>query len=85
VRHVVMFSLARCILIQISATPSNMGDGLIPVSECSNQTSFMIRMYIEIDVDDDNYLYQMLFDNTCMLSICCKPMMLSTLIWLKLA
>jgi hypothetical protein len=45
----------------------------------------MIHMYIEIDVDDDNYLYQMMFDNTCMLSICCKPMMLSTLIWLKLA
>jgi hypothetical protein len=45
----------------------------------------MIHMYIEIDVDeDDNYLYQMLFDNTCMLSIGCKCMMLSTLIWLKL-
>jgi hypothetical protein len=45
----------------------------------------MIHMYIEIDVDeDDNYLYQMLFDNTCMLSIGCKRVMLSTLIWLKL-
>jgi hypothetical protein len=37
-----------------------------------------------MDVDDDNYLYQMLFHNTCMLSIGCKSMMLSTLIWLKL-
>jgi hypothetical protein len=46
----------------------------------------MIHMYIEMNVydEDDNYLYQMLFDNTCMLSIGCKPMMLSTLIWLKL-
>jgi hypothetical protein len=36
----------------------------------------MIHMYIEIDVDvgDYNYLYQMLFDNTCMLSIGCTPM-----------
>jgi hypothetical protein len=46
----------------------------------------MIHMYIEMNVDDEdyNYLYQTLFDNTCMLSIGCKPMMLSTLIWLKL-
>jgi hypothetical protein len=36
----------------------------------------MIHMYIEIDIDDEyyNYLYQMLFDNTCMLSIGCTPM-----------
>jgi hypothetical protein len=38
----------------------------------------------ENDIDDDNYLYQMLVDNTRMLSIGCKPMILSTLIWLKL-
>jgi hypothetical protein len=44
----------------------------------------MIHMYMEMNVDDDNYLYQMLFDNTCMLSIGHKPMALSTLIWLKL-
>jgi hypothetical protein len=44
----------------------------------------MIHMYIEIDVDDEDYncLYQMLFDNNCMLIVCCKPMMLSTRIWL---
>jgi hypothetical protein len=44
----------------------------------------MIHMDHEMDIDDDNHLYQMLFDNTCMLSIGCKHMMLSTLIWLKL-
>jgi hypothetical protein len=44
----------------------------------------MIHMAYEKDIEDDNYLYQILFDNTCMLSIGCKPMMLSTLIWLKL-
>ncbi len=43
----------------------------------------MIHMYIEIDIDYYNYLYQMLFDNTCMLSVGFKPMMLTTLIWLK--
>jgi hypothetical protein len=37
-----------------------------------------------MDVDDDNCLYQMLFDNICMLSIGCKPMILTTLILLKL-
>jgi hypothetical protein len=41
-------------------------------------------MYYEMDVGDDNYLYQLLFDNTYMLSIGCKTMMLNTLIWLKL-
>jgi hypothetical protein len=30
--HVVRFSLAKCILIRISVTPSDMGDGLIIVS-----------------------------------------------------
>jgi hypothetical protein len=61
-----------------------MGDGLILVSKRSNYTSFMFGMFYEMDIDDDNYLYQMLFDNTCMFSIGCKPMMLSILIWLKL-
>jgi hypothetical protein len=28
----------------------------------SNWTSFMIHMYIEIDVDADNYLYRKLID-----------------------
>jgi hypothetical protein len=63
-------------MIWISMTPSVIGDGLIPVLEYSNWTSLMIHLYFEIDIDDDNYLYQLLFDNTCM--------MLSTLICLKL-
>jgi hypothetical protein len=39
-----------------------MGDGLIPVLEHSNQTSFIIHIYIEMNVDDEdcNYLYKML-------------------------
>jgi hypothetical protein len=44
----------------------------------------MIHMFIEIDVDNKNYLYQILFDYTCMLSIGCKPIMLITLAWLNL-
>jgi hypothetical protein len=39
----------------------------------------MIHMYIEIDIDADKYLYQMLFDNTSMLSLSCKLMILITL------
>jgi hypothetical protein len=33
----------------------------------------MIHIYIEIDIDDDNYLYHKLIDYTCMLRIGCKP------------
>jgi hypothetical protein len=39
----------------------------------------MIHMYIEIDVDDDKYLYHKLFDYTCILSISYKHMILITL------
>jgi hypothetical protein len=35
-------------------------------------------MYIEIDVNDDNYLYHKLIDYTCMFSIGCNPMILIT-------
>jgi hypothetical protein len=34
----------------------------------------MSHMAYEMDDDYDNYLYQLLFDNTCMLSIGCKLM-----------
>jgi hypothetical protein len=37
-----------------------------------------------MNVDDDNYLYQILFDYTCMFRMGCKHMMLITEIWLKL-
>jgi hypothetical protein len=50
-------------------------------SLCSNVVilpSFMFHKYYEIDVDDKNYLYQMLIDYTCMFSIGCKHMMLTT-------
>jgi hypothetical protein len=33
----------------------------------------MINLYYEMDVDDDNYLYQMLIGYNCMLRIGCKP------------
>jgi hypothetical protein len=62
-------------LIQISVTPSDIGDGLIPVLEQSNQTSFMIYMHYKINVVDKNYLYQIMFGYPCMLSIGCNPMM----------
>jgi hypothetical protein len=40
--------MVSCSVIQISATPSDMGDGLIPMSERSNQTSFMIHMFMRL-------------------------------------
>jgi hypothetical protein len=42
----------------------------------------MFHMYIEMNVDDYNYLYQILFDYTCMIRIGCKHMMLITETWL---
>jgi hypothetical protein len=42
-------------------------------------------MYIENNVNDNNYLYHKLIDYTYMLSVGWKPMMLITLTWLKLA
>jgi hypothetical protein len=44
-------SHARCILIQISARPSDMGDGLITVSKHSNSTFIMVYLYHKMDVD----------------------------------
>jgi hypothetical protein len=44
----------------------------------------MIHIAYEMDIDYVKNLYHELIDNTCMLSIGCKHMMLSTLIWLKL-
>jgi hypothetical protein len=60
-----------------------MSDDLPPHPNVVIELHFCSHMSYEIDVDG-NCLYQMLFDNTCLLSIGCKPMMLSTLIWLKL-
>jgi hypothetical protein len=78
------FALAGCILIQISVTLSNMSDDLPPHPNVVIELSLCLYMYYEMDVDDDNYLYHKFIDNTCMLSIGCKPMMLSALIWIKL-
>jgi hypothetical protein len=43
-------SLASCILIRISLTPSDMGDGLIAIFKHSNATSFCYVNY-EDDID----------------------------------
>jgi hypothetical protein len=58
--------LQGVLLIQISMTPSEMGDGLIAVFKCTNWTSFMIRIVYEMDVVDDNHLYQ-----TCLITLAC--------------
>jgi hypothetical protein len=79
------FFFVRCILSRISTTLSDMSDDLPPHPNIVIKLSLCLYMYYEMNVDDDNYLYHKLIDYTCMLSIGCKPMMLSTLIWLKLA
>jgi hypothetical protein len=38
-------------MIRFSATPSDMGDGLITVSKHSNSTFIMLYLYHEMDVD----------------------------------
>jgi hypothetical protein len=60
-------------------------DDLPPHPNIVIKLSLCLFMYYEMDVDDKNYLYHKLIDYSCMISIGCKPMMLSTLIWLKLA
>jgi hypothetical protein len=46
--RVIRFSLTRCILSQISAIPSDMGDGLIAVSKCINSTFIILHMYMRM-------------------------------------
>jgi hypothetical protein len=62
----------------------DMSDDLPPHPNVVIQLSSCLYTYHEIDVDDDNYLYQILIGYTGMLTIGCKPMMLITLTWLKL-
>jgi hypothetical protein len=59
-------------------TLSDMSDDLPPHPNVVIKLSLCLYMYYEMNVDDDKYLYQMLFDNTCMLRIGCKPMILVT-------
>jgi hypothetical protein len=61
-----------------------MSDDLLPYPNIVIKLSLCLCMYYEMNVDDDKYLYDKLFYYTYMISIACKPMMLSTLIWLKL-
>jgi hypothetical protein len=49
--RVVRVSLATCIMIRISATLSDMSDGLITVSKRSNSTFIMFTLAYEDDVE----------------------------------
>jgi hypothetical protein len=62
---------------------SNMSDDLPPHPNVVIEFHLCLYMSYEMEVDD-NYLYQILFDYICMISIGCKPMIIITLIWLKL-
>jgi hypothetical protein len=77
-------------MIRIFTILSDMSDGLITVFKGSNSTFIMLHMYIrwmlatllinEILICwSMRYLYQKLFDYTCMLRIGYKPMILITL------
>jgi hypothetical protein len=50
-RVVRFIPLQGWLLIRISTTPSDMGDGLFAVFKCSNWTSFMIHMAYKMDID----------------------------------
>jgi hypothetical protein len=60
-------------LIRISATPLDMGDGLLATPKCSNSTFIMLYLVHEMDIDymvvDEMVNISKLFDYTCMLRI----------------
>jgi hypothetical protein len=81
--HVIRFyPLQGVLLIRISATPSEMGDGLLVASKRSNYTFIMLYLYHVMDVDymvvDEMVNISKLFDCNCMFSIGCKPMIITT-------
>jgi hypothetical protein len=75
--HVVRFiPLQGWLLIQISMTPLDMGDGLFTMFKRSNSTFIMLYIYHEMDVDnlvvEEMINISKLFDFTCMFSIGCN-------------
>jgi hypothetical protein len=73
--------LQGCIPIQIFTTPSVMGEAFIE-SKCSNSTFILLYLYHGMDIDslvaDELVNILKLFDYTCMFSIGCKPIMITT-------
>jgi hypothetical protein len=65
-----------------------MGDGLLTASKHSNYTFTMLYLYHEMDVNyliaDEMVNISKLFDYSCMFSIGCKTIMITTQTWLKL-
>jgi hypothetical protein len=61
-----------------------MSDDLLPHPNVVIELHLCLYMAYDMNVGDDNYSCHKLIDYSCMLSIGYKPMMLSTLIWLKL-
>jgi hypothetical protein len=72
-RVVRLFPLQGVLLIQISASPLEMGDGLLATSKHSNSTFIMLYLYHEMDVYylvvDEMINISELFDYNCMFSI----------------
>jgi hypothetical protein len=66
-------------------TLSDMSNDLPPYPNVVIKLSLCLYLYHVIDDEENRYLYQILFDYTCMLRIGCKPVMLITLTSLKLA
>jgi hypothetical protein len=64
------FTLARCILIRISTTPFEMGDGMLAASKHSNSTFIMLYLYHEMEVD---YLIvdEMINIKNCLITFAC--------------
>jgi hypothetical protein len=87
-RVVRFYPLQGVLLIRISTTSSEMGDGLLTASKHSNITFIMLYLCHKMDVDylvvEEMVNISKLFDYTCMFSTGCKPIMITTQSWLKL-
>jgi hypothetical protein len=70
-------------LIRVSTTLSNLSDGLVAASKCSNVTFITIHLLYEemfiILYSQRDCLIHMLIDLNCILSVDCKPNMLIAL------
>jgi hypothetical protein len=76
------YYLARFKLAKVFVTPSDMGNTCLLQSFSSNSTFIMLHLIHKMDFDylevEEMVNISRLFDYTCMFSIGCKPMILTT-------
>jgi hypothetical protein len=76
------YYLARFKLAKVVVTPSDMGNTCLLQSFSSNSTFIMLHLIHKMDFDylevEEMVNISRLFDYTCMFSMGCKPMILTT-------